>query len=166
MRSLSHRTIVSPRIVLLAIFAVGLTIGATPAWAQDTTTVLRYVDVEEGGTFVDVDQSGRFEPTIGDQFISTDGLYAWAGTRRGERVGRVHVIGTIISPTMASISATAVLRGGSVQVEGLQLFSSRVITLAVTGGTGRFAGARGTVTVRQIGGENSTRSSVVLRLIG
>jgi hypothetical protein len=160
-----HHTSVTRRIVLFAVIVAGLMIGVAPSWAKDTPTVLRFLDVEEGGTFVDVDRSGGFEPTIGDQFITIDGLYAWAGTKRGDRVGRAHVIGTIVSPATAVISATAVLRDGTVQVEGVLNFTSRVSTLAVTGGTGRYAGARGTLTVRNIGGDESSRSSIVIRLI-
>ncbi len=168
------------RLGLLAAIATiaGLALGVSPGSGQgDGATVLRYLDVETSGQFVDVDGSGGSQqPTTGDQFIFTDELHEWGTTIYGERVGGVRGILTVISPTTGLISATVIVkarkvrgspccRGGTLQVEGVQRFASNAATLSVTGGTGRFAGARGIVKVRSVGGEDSGRSAVVIRLL-
>ena len=108
--------------------------------------------VERPGTFKFVDvpprqQSEESPPTAGDQLIFTSPLF-----RSGERAGKLHAVCTITRRTQtwdriqASCVGTFDLRAGSIQLAvGGRIFEDR-LEIAVTGGTGRYAGANGTVT--------------------
>jgi hypothetical protein len=63
-----------------------------------------------------------------------------------------------------TIDVTATLPGGTLRVRGaMHVLADGSERYPVNGGTGRFAGARGTVTVRSLGGQG-TQSSNVYRL--
>ena len=84
---------------------------------------------------IDVDRSGGDGPTLGDQYIFTDGLYEWHGTKRGKRIGTTHGIATITSPTTAFFTGTMSLPGGLIQGAGYFNFTGHVETIIVLGGT-------------------------------
>jgi len=145
--------------------AAGLVLGVSPGAAGDRAKVISLLSVEQGGNLIDVDRSGGRGPTLGDQYIFTDGLYAWQGTRRGKRVGTTHGIATITSPTTAFFTGTMSLPGGQIQGAGYFSFIAHVETIIVLGGTGRYRNAGGDVTITKLGGERSNNSSLVIRLV-
>jgi hypothetical protein len=119
----------------------------------------------------------RFDrpPRGGDQFAFTDDLYRWAGTKRGAHVGIVRGLGTFIDGFGERFShkgtvlfvAQAYLPGGSLMIEGYGQVNpngpSRFV-FPVVGGTGIYANARGTVTVRDLGNGDQSKSNVDVRL--
>ena len=145
--------------------AAGLVFGIMPASGEDQPTVISLLSVQQGGTLIDVDRSGGPGPTLGDEFIFTDGLYQWSGRKRGKRVGTTHGIATITSPTTAFFTGATSLPGGVIQGAGYFQFTARVEKLAVVGGTGRYSHAGGEVTITKLGGENSDKSAFVVRLV-
>jgi hypothetical protein len=156
-----------PRISVLAAVtatAAGLVFSAAPGAAGDQARVISLLSVTQGGNLIDVDQSGGNGPTLGDQYIFTDGLYQWRGTKRGKRIGTTHGIATITSPTTAFFTGTMTLPGGLIQGAGYFNFTARVETIIVLGGTGTYNNAGGEVTITKLGGENSNNSSLVIRL--
>jgi hypothetical protein len=155
------------RISLLAALAAaaGLVLGVLPASGVNQPTVISLLSVQQGGTLIDVDRSGGPGPTLGDEFIFTDGLYQWSGSKRGKRVGTTHGIATITSPTTAFFTGTTSLPGGLLQGAGYFDFTARVEKFVVLGGTGRYSGAGGEVTITKLGGENSDKSAFVVRLV-
>ena len=156
------------RICLLAAVtatAAGLVFGVSPGSAGDQPRVISLLSVQQGGSLVDVDRSGGGAPTLGDEFIFTDGLYQWDGRKRGKRIGTTHGIATITSPTTAFFTGTIFLPGGLIQGAGYFSFTAHVETIIVLGGTGRYRNAGGEVTITKLGGENSNNSSMVVRLV-
>ena len=149
----------------LAAAVAGLVFGVLPASGVNQPRVISLLSVQEGGTLIDVDRSGGPGPTLGDEFIFTDGIYQWSGRKRGKRVGSTHGIATITSPTTAFFTGTTSLPGGQLQGAGYFRFTARVEKLAVLGGTGRYSGAGGEVTITKLGGENSDKSSFVVHLV-
>ena len=145
--------------------AAGLVLGVSPGAAGDRARIISLLSVAQGGNLIDVDQSGGRGPTLGDQYIFTDGLYQWQGTRRGKRVGTTHGIATITSPTTAFFTGTMSLPGGQIQGAGYFSFIAHVETIIVLGGTGRYRNAGGDVTITKLGGERSNNSSLVIRLV-
>lgn len=122
--------------------------------------------VERGGTFRFVDlppkQQAEDDPvTAGDEFVFTSKLF-----RAGKRVGTLHAQCTFTrrSANFGALPAVCVgtfaLRGGSLQVQTGGLLKE-TIELAITGGTGKYAGATGTVTSRNSG----ARSVDIVRLL-
>lgn len=153
--------------LVVILVAAALAAGGSPAAALQGPQVIRFLDVGETFGFTDADRSGGEQPTTGDVFLFTDGIYAWAGRKRGVRLGRFEGLCTFTARTGCEAAATAYLAAGKIQVAGHVFFGSsdspRVIALSVVGGTGRYAGVRGTLTGRPIPDTDNT--AFVLRLI-
>src|SRR6476659_2216981 len=145
--------------------AAGLVFGVSPGVAGDRARVISLLSVQQGGSLIDVDRSGGDGPTLGDQYIFTDGLYQWNGRKRGKRIGTTHGIATITAPTTAFFTGTMSLPGGQIQGAGYFNFTAQVETIIVLGGTGRYNNAGGKVTITKLGAENSNNSSLVIRLV-
>jgi len=147
--------------------ATALAAGVSLAEAQGKPQVLRLLDVGESFAFVDSDRSGGEQPTAGDVFLFRDGLYRWTGRKRGPRVGRIEGLCTFTSSFGCEAAATFYLPAGKLQVAGHVFFAAggepERIALAVVGGTGRYAGARGTASGRPI--PVGDRTAFVVRLI-
>ncbi len=77
------------RIYLLAAVvaaAAGLVFGVSAGSAGDQPTVISLLSVQQGGSLIDVDRSGGRGPTLGDEFIFTDGLSM--GRQEARQAGR------------------------------------------------------------------------------
>ena len=151
-------------LIVTALFSTNAVADASSA-AGDQQRVISLLSVQQGGSLIDVDRSGGDGPTLGDQYIFTDGLYEWHGTKRGKRIGTTHGIATITSPTTAFFTGTMSLPGGLIQGAGYFNFTGHVETIIVLGGTGKYSNAGGEVTITKLGSENSNNSSLVIRLI-
>jgi hypothetical protein len=95
----------------------------------------------------------------------TDKLYNLVpqfGKPKGALVGSDS--GTLKKTGTISFSFRGVVRlpGGTLAVKGLVIGGERVSNLDVAGGTGRFAGARGIVVIREMGGQG--RASNIFHL--
>jgi hypothetical protein len=95
--------------------------------------------------FVDVHPRRR-GVAVGDSFVITGAVRDQGGNRAG-RVQAVLVV-TNARREQAEVSGTFVLSGGSISVSGAET-RARVDEFAVTGGTGSYMGARGTLTLTE-----------------
>jgi hypothetical protein len=103
--------------------------------------------------------AGTGEPRPGDRVFLRDGLYAWQGAKRGARVGSADSTLTFMSAFGAhgatvELSGQLFLHGGSLRVEGVGQVGGHGpsrFTLPIVGGTGSYAGARGTLELRDLG---------------
>jgi hypothetical protein len=130
--------------LLLTTAAVALeTASAGTADAHASSRTTRYVAHDIPGNFAmaDLAEPHGQEPDIGDLLAFTQRL-----TRHGHTVGRVSnaAIGADHQRALFHSTGTMKLRHGTVEFAGLVPQASE-FTLAVTGGTGRFAGAVGTL---------------------
>lgn len=111
------------------------------------------------------------EPRGGDAFAFTDGLYKWAGKKRGARIGRVEVLCTFTTFDRGAgtglCTGSFFLPAGQVLASGFLRFTDGPgrFTIPVVGGTGAYANARGFIKIRDIGGENSDKSNVEFHLV-
>jgi hypothetical protein len=98
--------------------------------------------------FIDVPprQGARRPRTPGDGFLITGAVRDQAGKRAG-RLQAAFVV-TNVRREEAEGSATFLLSGGHIVVSGAET-KGRVDDFAVTGGTGRYMGARGTLRVTE-----------------
>ena len=80
------------------------------------------------------------------------------------RIGRADIsaVETDVSHHLAEITATFSLPHGQISIQGVQPFKRPRFTAAVIGGTGKYAGARGSV---QLDGPRS-RYTFTLRRVG
>ena len=110
--------------------------GTLQLQQRDRDTTFRFIDVH----------TRRRAPAVGDGFVITGALRDQAGTR----MGRLQATFVFTNPRreQAEVSATFVLPSGRIMGSGADT-KARVDDFAVTGGTGSYTGARGTVRVTE-----------------
>lgn len=161
-------------IALLASVAVVASLSVTPASAIDRPQTFSLLEINESDIQINGFDFQR-GPRPGDGFGFVNGLYKWAGTKRGARFGHDEGLCTFlkVSATEQSFSASAYctasffLPAGTVLVAAFLHFTDGPgrFDVAVTGGTGAYANARGFVRIRDIGPEDSGHSSLEFHLL-
>ncbi len=156
------------RSLLLApvIALAALLVAAVPATANGgpSGTTIRLIAQEESGQFIDVPPAATSpeDASLGDGFVFTARL----STRAGRRAGRLHVVCTLTfvrgNNSVAQCVGTFQLRRGQITVQALGSENQGAFSAAVTGGTDRYTGARGTVRIRDISGN---RQAITIRLL-
>jgi hypothetical protein len=126
---------------IAAIASVALTTGASGRPSSATITLHARSQLEHA-QFVDNAPTGR---SAGDQLVFTERLV----DDRGRRVGRDAASCTLLFDARSLCTGTYVLRRGQVMVQLVQPGPRGTYRQAITGGTGRYARATGTVTVDQ-----------------
>ena len=152
----------STGLTVAAVAVTALVAAVAPADAQTRPETMNFVATAEN--FQPIGFTDDRAPRAGDAFVFSGSLYEWAGRKRGKRVGRfeVHVVAT--SERGGYETGVAFLPGGQIVLAGFTPFSDvSVERQAVIGGTGRYAGARGSITVRGLPDGDS--SAVTLRLL-
>jgi hypothetical protein len=121
--------------------ATGTTSGSATLTFHFRPETFRLVDMPPKAT------GENAPPSPGDYFVLTNGLY-----KSGERVGALHAT-CVVTRKAAKPQQTPLLCSGSYKVPGGTLVGSALLRIggstshiAVTGGTGQYAGARGTST--------------------
>ena len=157
---MSRRSITSLAVAVATLSLVAST--ASPAAPKSQTISVLAV----GTWFMELDTTEATPTKVGDRFAFGGGLYAWAGRTRGARVGRFEVFSTRTAPNTNSSVATLTLPGGRLFVVGAspEVGPRGPEELAVVGGTKDYAGARGIVTVRDLGREDSNKSALTVSL--
>jgi hypothetical protein len=123
--------------------------GAGDAWSSTMTV---RVIATSARTKVLVDRAPKHRVSRGDVIRETTTLRndgAQFGRPDGAVVGSDAATYTFATLRRASVKGTTKLPGGTVRIAGL-LSGPGTQTLRVTGGTGRFAGARGTCVVTNV----------------
>src|SRR4051812_8364940 len=128
---------------LLAVGIVALNDSAAAPSASPQTIELT-VGRSAKDTFVD---NGKHGESIGDVFISTGVKLRDAATRTP--AGRLDILGTIASRRADFVAVTAHLHGGTIQENGVMRHPAPAHVLPVTGGTGNYANARGTLVLNE-----------------
>jgi Dirigent-like protein len=156
-------------VVLAALAAlvtvVALTAAATAAPAENGETVIRFpeVETEANDLFYDADRNKR--PSFGDSFARSLVLYEDKQPGRGKRIGRAKTLCSFDNGAGGFCQGTFFLPGGTIQGQSYIKLEGKT-TVAVVGGTGIYAGARGTFTSKQISDtKDASVSADVIRLI-
>jgi hypothetical protein len=125
-------------------------------------------------------QMGDFDfarpPVGGDRFAFIHTLYRWAGTKKGARVGHLHVVATFVTGfgsnfehrALILVDAQATIPGGTVMITGYGSLSANGpsrLTLPVVGGTGIYDNVRGYVKVRDLGNGDINRTNIEFHLL-
>ena len=156
------------------VLALALSASAAPTLEKPRTFSLLEVDqafIPLGG--FDFDRA----PVGGDQVAETNTLYRWTGPNsKGQRVGRSRVVGTFVTGfgvkfthrAIVLVHAQLYLPDGTLLIEGygdLRPDGPSRFTFPVVGGTGVYADARGSISVRELGDGRTGRSRIDLRLL-
>jgi hypothetical protein len=139
--------------------ASGTSGSSRPVLGKPTVT-MRFLEVQTG-MVATAPLSQR--PTFGERLWFHSDFYKWNGTKRGAHLGHANSSGVVLPAETMEITGVASLPGGTITVVG-QGGMQRGSTLAVVGGTGIYATARGEVVIQQLGGRNSNTSADVVRL--
>ena len=146
-------------------FATGLilTLSAFAGQShQDSALTIRVVSIPNRTVEHDLPPKGM--PNQGDKYTGTSILRNAApqfGKPNGAVVGSDTYAITITSEQWATVKVQAKLPGGTVRVQGRTSLLLPSIKVPVTGGTGRYAGARGSSTATDL---SDGRSLNVYRL--
>jgi allene oxide cyclase-like protein len=153
-----------------ALFSLGVVAAATvvsatvPASAITRPQVFNLIDVEETSTPLDPGANFNEDalPELGSRFTFTDALYKWAGRKRGARVGRLEGICTFTKieervAVTAFCNATWYLPQGQILAAAFLRFAEEAsaFRVAVIGGTGAYANARGFIRITDLRSGNS-----------
>jgi hypothetical protein len=160
-------------LALLAVAGMLAVVLTTSAPAASGSQTIQLLDVN-GVTHIS--PFGENGPAGGDHFAQTDPLYKWAGTKRGARVGRLELFATFITGfgpqfnqrAKVVFQGQAYLPGGSIIGEGngtLNPNGPSSGTLAVIGGTGKYASARGSLSYRDIGNGDTGKTALTIHLV-
>jgi hypothetical protein len=105
---------------------------------------VRVLSVNTEESFVDV---GEPDFSLGDAFVFTSDL-----SRHGDPVGHTGVVCTVTSVAReeSQCVGTASLPGGEITIQGLLAGEPEVFSFPITGGSGRYEGAEGTLEVREL----------------
>ena len=149
----------------VAIAAVALAATLAPATHADAPTVIRLISNFHHADIV-LDRAPRGEAGTGDVLVSVNRLRnatGQFGRPKGALVGQSRGRFTFVSGTNMRVDGWTTLPGGRLHIRGLtSALGYELLTMRVVGGTGAFAGARGTVTVRPY--PTTARTLVVYRL--
>ena len=150
------RTSIGIGLAATGALAAGLA-GGGLAGAQEGTETLRLTAVEQHCATAD---NGKRGESLGD-LLACRGALRNAG---GKPAGRTHWTCVFLGAERLGEDCSAVvnLRGGTLQAAGLLSNTNPRSEWAVTGGTGGYAGARGTVALRQV---SPTRTAAVITLL-
>jgi len=124
-----------------AVLVAGAMALAVPAAAMARTVTLEARSQLDQAQSVDNEPAG---PSAGDLLVFTERLL----DSSGKQIGSDSAVCVRLFDERSLCTGTYLLRGGQVMVQLLQPGQQRTYTQAITAGTGRYAGARGTVTVR------------------
>jgi len=153
------------------IFVLGFLLIALPAQAgrQNARAALtiRLIVTPASSRFL-IDHAPKAYPSKGDVLRETSTLrnaVVQFGRPKGAIVGRDTWITTIVIAPFgtASVKSTTSVPGGTIRGAGAVNFANTASTFRVLGGTGRYANARGTISLRNLDA-NGKRGLGVYRL--
>jgi hypothetical protein len=135
-------------LIPLLIGAAALAASASGGAQSSSTATFTVLQKDDRSHFVDAPPRGGAEkpPTEGDAYLLSNILVdpATHATR-----GRTHGVCQITVPgrrPVAICSQSLVLHDGALELQGAYPIARSTVTFAIVGGTGIYAGARGTVT--------------------
>ena len=150
---------------MLVAALVAAVVAATASANGATVTTLHLVEKDKAFHFVDNPPAGgeRQPPSMGDQFVFTSELL----TRSGKHAGMLHATCIVTEGgrnTVSTCYGTFGLRGGQLVAMTTLVGDKKVDHIAIVGGTGAYAGARGEV-ISVDRGANTPFSDDTIRLI-
>jgi hypothetical protein len=138
-----------------------LAIVAATASGHSSSTTIKLVQRDSNFQFVDVAPKGGVQkpPSQGDEYV-----IGGIDTENGKPAGRTSLVCTVTKPGAKGLSqcvGTLILPKGTISASGISYNATNSDTYAITGGTGAYAGARGTLYSVQGKGDST---DIVVRL--
>jgi hypothetical protein len=118
-------------------------VSASSAGTCSASTTLSFIatDIDGNHVTIDLGHKNPGKPDIGDLIAFTQNL-----ATNGKNVGQVHVIAAVVDHKqhLSEATGTIVLKDGTIQLAGIVSMEPK-FSLTVTGGTGKYLGATGTM---------------------
>jgi hypothetical protein len=135
------KTLIVTALLALAVAATAVATASSRSAVGSIELVQRDAHFE----FVDVAPKGGMQkpPSEGDEYVIGGAL-----SEAGKPAGTSNLVCTVTQPGSAGASecvGSVVVAGGAISFSGLSRIASNGDVFAVTGGTGRYVGASGTV---------------------
>jgi len=131
---LTHIVLVGAAVAVLAAPAL-----ASRSTATGTPTAIQMLGRNVGVTFVDA--TGKKKPTTGNYEIAKDALFDSSGARIGTSIVSCTILDA--GGTQFFCNGSNQLKAGDIILAGRFSILSKSYRLAIVGGTGEYAGARG-----------------------
>jgi hypothetical protein len=113
-----------------------------------------------GGKTTEVIPGKNGPKAVGDEFITTGSPLVRPAAK--VHVGRMDAIVVIASHAFDHISLTAHIGSGTLEASGEFRDAGGASVIAITGGTGPYAGAHGTLTITELGDTGAARLTFVV----
>ena len=131
-----------------AVLAVGVSIAVTSIGGAQTSGDRTLKFVEKGGSGKFVDNAPKADkrhpgPSAGDEFLFTTGLYDTSNARAGTVIA--HCQKEPGKGDLFDCQGEAKLKDGTLALSGLTTETTLKNTIAITGGTGAYEGAKGQI---------------------
>jgi len=152
-------------VALASVAGVGLLAAALAQPAAESQRTIRFLEIARTTQGRLIDHNGNGQPDMGDSLAAASDLFRWEGSRRGARLGHIWRLCTLATRTTGNCSATVFLPDGTIRIYGYVDFDHAPDEIAVIGGTGAYLGMHGSFTSQPLGGQASTRSSDLVRLL-
>ncbi len=136
-------------LLLTATLGAVVVYAAQSAAAPNAWTTEHYVTKESWHAFADVGRKDNGGP--GDIYVAQQQLK----TPAGRAIGVVNGYGVNLHPPYVFFHWTATLDGGSLTIDSAVDLRAKTSVYPIEGGTGRYAAARGTVTLTDAGSKGS-----------
>jgi hypothetical protein len=144
-------------VLAVAAIAAGGAVAVSATSAASGNTTLTLTAKPTGGTPIDLGPKGT---SLGDQFLEHGSLRRASGGRVGDFQLTAQLASGSPRRGTETTAMTLHLPGGEIVAEGDHALVERYV-VPVTGGSGRYAGAGGTIRTSPAGGE-STRLTIHL----
>jgi hypothetical protein len=156
---MSKTRAIAPIAVAAAVLVVFTGGGAFAAADKTHVTILRYTLHFSPLTVIDVGAKGN---SLGDEIVSHDIVFS----KSGERVGydAQTCMFTNLNPPQLGCSLVFAIPGGTITGQYIGAPPPRKL-VAITGGTGKYVGASGTIEVVESGHDVSVKNTLTFRLI-
>jgi hypothetical protein len=161
-------------LALLGTLVIALSVAVASASPIDKPMNFALLEVDESDASTDLGFEFNRLPKPGEGFAFKSGIYKWAGTKRGARIGHDMGVCTFVRVGQgeqftadAHCSAAIFLPGGAIELDGFIHLAEGPLDseVPVVGGTGKYSGVRGHVRIRNIGGEDSNNSAMEFHLL-
>ena len=148
------------KLTIVSLICVTAAAGASVAFgsaAGSSERTITATSLASGIVFVDAD--GNKKPSLGDYEV---GLSRYVDAKTGKAIGHGSVVCTQTNAagTQYQCEGVAHFPGGDVASAGLFSPLAKTFSLAITGGTGAYAGTTGTLTVTWLAKDFSKSRSV------
>jgi len=143
--------------------AGGLVLTAGGAGARSSTVTIHFFAKSQQASLTDANGQPSSAPAANDQYISTDLDYVGSHTRHAKNwTGSDHEFCVFPTASSATCFGQVAFGGSMIYADKFTLTQSSNGIIAITGGTGQFAGATGTISMKQVGTTNNSDVTIVL----